>query len=963
MPVPPGRRAAGRDRVHAILVVRPDGRTPASLHLKRTLAALDASTRQADALTIVVCAEDDLIAEHAAASGAESVVRAPAGTTYAQATRLASLRVDESAHVWLIAQDTAPEPGALALLAGTLELSETVSIAAPKLVRWDDRDEIVSLGVTMTPLGRRVALAQGEYDQGQHDGDEDALGADVRGLLVRAGAWRRLGGLDPALAGADEGLDLGVRARLAGGRVALVPAARVAVAGDGAAGLPDPTAPRRVRHAGYARRRAQLHRRLAYAHPVALPFLWLAILPLAVLRTIGHLVSKAPGLIAPEWGASVTAFVRLDSVAAARRRIGAHRTTSWQQLDELRLHRAALRRRLDTVDPDAGERRRGELRFFSGGGAWVVLAALVASIVAFTPLLAWPVLGGGGLLPLSDSVAQLWQNAGWGLRATGVGEVGPADPFAAVLAVLGSLWPANPSAVLVLLWVLALPLAVLGGWFAATRLTDRSSLRIVGGVAWALAPTFVTALMQGRPAAVIAHLLLPWLLCAGAVAHRSWVAAAAASLLFAGTLAAAPSLAPALMVLWVLAIVLAATMRSGHGMMRIIWVAIPAVALAGPLVWRQVSTGGPLALLADPGLTWAGPQVAADAAGRGALATGFPTADLGGWATLLGDAAALWWVPLLLAPVALLALLAPLTRRWATGWVLLGIAVVGLATAFAAVGISVAADQSQPVALWPGAGLSLAWLGVTGAALTTMDAGLADGDRRLRAVRPVAVAIVLVVVGIVAAPSLSALHRDEAMLTDGPRTTLPAYVAAEGRTDPDVGTLVITPQSDGSVAAQVVWGQSETLDGQSTLLATRVSPNAADELIAALTADLIASSAPGVVEQLTDAGVAFVLLAPSAEPESIPARTTRLRAVTAIDQREHLDAVGTTSRGLLWRAVEPSADRAGMDAEQRSISRWIAVGQLAMFAVAVLLALPTAASRRAARLTPRTVGQGTREDP
>src|SRR5690606_28953736 len=176
--------------------------------------------------------------------------------------------------------------------------------------------------------------------------------------------------------------------------------------------------------------------------------------------------------------------------------------------------------------------------------------ALVASVAAFTPLLAWPVLGGGGLLPLSDSVAQLWRSAGWGLRATGLGEIGPADPFAAVLAGIGSLWPANPSAVLVLLWVLALPLAVLGGWFAATRITDRSSLRIVGGIAWALAPTFLAALNQGRPGAVIAHLLLPWLVYAGAVAQRSWVAAAAASLLFAGTVAAAPSLAPALLALW-----------------------------------------------------------------------------------------------------------------------------------------------------------------------------------------------------------------------------------------------------------------------------------------------------------------------------------------------------------------------------------------------------------------------------
>jgi hypothetical protein len=333
---------------------------------------------------------------------------------------------------------------------------------------------------------------------------------------------------------------------------------------------------------------------------------------------------------------------------------------------------------------------------------------------------------------------------------------------------------------------------------------------------------------------------------------------------------------------------------------------------------------------------------------------------------MLGDSAAPWWVPLLLTPLALLALLAPLTRRWATGWVLLGIAVAGLATAFTAVGVSVAAAQSLAVALWPGTGLSLAWLGVVGAALVTMDAGLADGvrgDRPLRAVRPIAVTIVLVVLGIVAVPSLSALHRGDALLADGPRTTLPAYVAAEGRTDQNVGTLVITPQSDGGVAAQVVWGQSETLDGQSTLLDTRTTPNEADQRIAALTADLIASSAPGVVEHLTDAGIGFVLLGPSVEPESIPARATRLRAGTAIDQREQLDAVGTTSRGLLWRAVDPPTDRAGMDTSERTVSRWIAVGQLAVFAVAVLLALPTAGSRRAARLTPRTVAPGTREGP
>src|SRR5690606_28927027 len=185
---------------------------------------------------------------------------------------------------------------------------------------------------------------------------------------------------------------------------------------------------------------------------------------------------------------------------------------------------------------------RSELRFFSGGGAWVVLAALVVSIAAFPALLAWRALSGGGILPLGDSLSRLWADAAYGLRPTGLEVFGPADPFAAVVALLGSLTPWSPSTALVALWILALRLAVLGGWFAATRVTDRAGLRIVGGIAWALAPTFLTSLVDGRPPAVIAHLLLPWLFYTAGIAHRSWGAAGAASLLLVAVVACAPQL-------------------------------------------------------------------------------------------------------------------------------------------------------------------------------------------------------------------------------------------------------------------------------------------------------------------------------------------------------------------------------------------------------------------------------------
>lgn len=941
-------------RVHAILVVRPDGRTPAAFHLRRTLAAIEAQSRPVDALTIVVCGEDPVVAEAAASAPAESVITAPARTRFAEATAIATRRVSGDA-VWLLAQDTAPEPEALSRLAGALELAPSVAFVAPKLVRSDDRSVLVSLGTSVSRFGRAVGLADGELDQGQHDGREDVLGADVRGILVRTEAWTDLGGIDRGLAGADEGLDLGIRARLAGARIALVPSAVIVVSGDGVAGPPTPTTRGRRVHTAVAARTAQLHRRLAYAHPAALPFLWLSLLPLALWRTVVLLVSKQPGLIPPEWAAAAVVFVRVGAIARSRRRIRRARAASWGQLAPLRVTRSELRERLDDGSALLGEVQRGELRFFAGGGAWLVLAALVASVVAFPALLAWPVLGGGALQPLRAVVAQLWSDAAYGLRPLGLDTVGPADPFSAVVAVVGSLWPLEPSRTIVAIWILALPLAALGGWFAATRVTDRAVLRLAGGAVWALAPTFLASLVEGRPTAVLVHLLLPWLLYAGSVAHRSWVAAGAASVLFAAVVACAPSLAPALVLLWVVALALTIARRAPQGVAQLVWVVIPATVLSGPLVWHQLRHGDVWGLVADPGVPWPGPQVAPDAAGRALIAAGFPTSDPGGWNAFL-QGGPTWWVPLLTAPLAVLALLAPLSQRWAAGVVLLVVAASGIATGFAAAAIAVSFAESIPVSVWPGAGVSLAWLGALGGALVALDSGLAP---RLAVARSVAALAVVAAIALLSVPALTAFVRGESTLTSGPASTLPAYVAAEGRDDPDIGTLVLTPQSAGGVAAEVVWGGSETIGGQATIVSTATEATPADVELANLAVDLVGASAVDAVAGVAAEGIGFVLLAPTPQPETDSARAFRLSAETALDQRDGLDAVGVTPKGTLWRVTVPTAERP--EASTGELGGWIAAAQLAVFAVALLLAVPTAAARRAAQRTPRVVGHYWRE--
>jgi hypothetical protein len=539
----------------------------------------------------------------------------------------------------------------------------------------------------------------------------------------------------------------------------------------------------------------------------------------------------------------------------------------------------------------------------------------------------------------------------------GLNVVGPADPFAAVVAILGSLTPWNPSMALVVLWILALPLAALGGWFAATRLTERSGLRIAAAVLWALAPTFLTALMQGRPAAVLVHLLLPWLFYAGAMTRRSWGSAGVASLLLAAVVACAPSLAPAFVVLW-----LAALVTAGRGAARVAWLPVPALAIFAPLIWfRGIRNGDLWGIFADPGLVWAAPQAAADVAGRALLASGFPTPDVAGWTAWLsvtgtdgaGDVGAVWWLALPLVPLAVLALLSLSTPRWPVGGTLVGVAVLGLGSAFFAAGFVVQFAAGTPVALWPGSALSLAWLGVAGAAVVTADTPLA---RPVGALRPWAVVIAVAGVVMLSFPALSATIQDRAALQNGRSSTLPAFVAAVGRDDPDLGTLVLTPLADGAVSARVVWGASETLGGQTTQLSTATEPTASAEDLAALSAELVSPSVVDAAGELAAEGIGFVLLGEGAGTEASDALS--LQAVASLDARAGLESVGDTVRGKLWRVTDDIfiAPREPLSRTDAAIQRTIAGGQALIVLIALLLAFPTAASRRAARSRSRLVG-------
>jgi GT2 family glycosyltransferase len=917
-------------------------------HLGRTLAAIAAQTTRPEVTIAVDVSSTDDTEALLSAAGPTHLLSVREGTSFGSAIAHAAQFAPETTAtdsaasggpvlgaarsndwLWLLGHDNAPAPDALAQLLAAVEVAPSVVVAGPKLMALDDPKWIVDFGHTVTRFGASVPLVTGELDQAQHDTQDDVLGVAAAGMLVRRVVWEELGGFDPGLPSVDASLDFAVRARLAGHRVVLVPGARVASAGGPEVfGRASSSAARTFR----LTRAAQLHRRLVYSPAWAVVLHWLSFVPLAVARSIGDLIGKRPGAIGGEFGAAfATAFQ--GGVGAARRQLRRHRRLGWGAIAALRMPTSEVRelraqaRESELAEHDAapgtGEPAVARAGFVAHAGLWVIVLVGIVGILAFGAAIGSNAVTGGGLRPLSATAAQLWANIGIGWRGVGTGMFGAADPFALVLAVLGSLTFWNPTWSIVLLYVIALPLAALGAWFAARRVVANPWLPALAAILWAFSPPLLSSLASGHLGAVIAHLLLPWLFLTALGAARSWASGAAAALLFAAVAAGAPSLVPALLVLFVVLLV-----SRPARMHRTIGIPVPALVLFAPLIVQQVLVGNPLGLLADPGVP---------VAGRGAtgwqLALADASGSLEGWPAVLsgihvpGISAPLL-VVVLFSPIAILAFLAlflPGTRR-AVPAIL--VALLGYATAVLAQTVQVGSVGADAVTVWSGPGLSLFWLGMAAAALSALDA---VG----RVASPISVLAALATIAL-AIPLLGAMIIGTSAVEPSTGRILPALVTAEAVGAPTVGTLVITTLGDDGISVALERGSGATLDDQSTIVSTKRDANAEDGRLATIAGNLATRSGFDFEKAFRSLGVSFVLVPPGPDSDA-----THRTTVEALDGNETLTPVGSTSSGKLWRfegAVDSVAPHPGN--ADTAIGRSYLLALAIVFGAALLLAVP-----------------------
>lgn len=949
-------------RVHAIIVASAGDSSRSVPHLERTLSALGAASVTPDAVTVVVPEGNaELLAVVANSALSQLNARTLRGNfSFVDAVQSVQLH-PEAELVWLLSQDSAPKRLALGHLLRVLETTPTVAIAAPKLLRWRNEHQIVSQGVTMTRRTyRAVDLIRGDFDQGQHNDREEILGADIRGMLVRRKAWESIGGLDRAFARADLGLDLGYRAWLGNWRVRAVPTAEVLTAGDMVAGSADPWNPVHARREYLQQRRARYHRMLSYSPAGLVPFVWLAILPMAFWYTLTGLLAKRPWTISANWGAALVSMFAFGAVAASRRKIAKAQQISRTQFTSLFADHQQLSDALGSnYAAISGPVTRRSIAFFSGGGAWIVLALLVLSAVLFYPLLRWQSLAGGGALPLGDSALELWRSAFFALPGAGVAPAVLQDPFVLVMSVLGTLTFWAPSTSIILLWLLAMPLAGFGAWIAATRLSDKAAVRALVAVLWALMPSLLTALNEGRVAAVIVHLLLPWLFYTASVALRSWGSAAAASIIATFIVAAAPSLLPALILVTLAALLFLAITRQARGALRVLWVPLPAILFFLPLAISQFMTANPWAILADSGPVV--PWLVADSP-LAQLWQIFGLSSLGS-EQLFGLPDALAWLPLLaFAPLFAFAGYALFARRYVLAISFWLVMLVGALGTMLFPALRLAHTGAQTVAIWFGPHSSVALLGLLLAAALAYDAWWQRRPLQRRTKRlfwrnlsaHILAGTAVVLLAVVSFPAMNQVLRGEAVVHAGTGSTLPAYVTASGASNPSLGTLLIDPIDQNTLSSTVVWGGTDTMISHPTKITTELILNEAELQQAELVADLTRSSQPGAIARLSQEGIAFVLLR-NDQGSDAASNELLLSSASALNANPALDAVGSTERGQLWRVSIPVSEREPLSGSDVTISRlmWLLYG---IFGLSVLLlAMPTVDSVRRAQRMPRQI--------
>ncbi|QGK71296.1 glycosyltransferase [Allosaccharopolyspora coralli] len=171
--------------------------------------------------------------EEATGGPVDEVLTLPAATGFGAAVDAALDAAGEAdTWVWLLHDDSAPEPDCLAELLDAADLDDSVAMLGPLGLDRDDPRLVLDAGLSLDATGSvQSGLAAIELDPALVDAElltaTEVLAVSTAGALVRREVFDQLEGFDGELSIGGEDVDLGWRLNAAGHPVLSVPRARM----------------------------------------------------------------------------------------------------------------------------------------------------------------------------------------------------------------------------------------------------------------------------------------------------------------------------------------------------------------------------------------------------------------------------------------------------------------------------------------------------------------------------------------------------------------------------------------------------------------------------------------------------------------------------------------------------------------------------------------------------------------
>lgn len=411
--------------------------------------------------------------------------------------------------MWLLHDDSRPADNhCLESLRETWRNTPTASVLGAKQVDWDGKI-LHNVGMYSWRHGVNTLTVDGEPDQEQYDGRGDVYAVSLAGALVTLTAWQTLRGTQPWMTTFGESRDFCRRVCLSGGRVVVVPSARIAHRRARLEGLRARNGEARtdeksgLRHGIAPSLIAKQRYKYTDVRMFLWPLMWIFSLPMALVGALNSLFAKRPyvawvHLILP-W----LAIMQLPRALFARRRVARNTKVSLKRLTQLvadcrqiarwRDRTAAFKSQQHCVLLSPLAKRHLHIRVLRRWSAVILASILLFAVILHLYGAPWREIMGGASwyaqqwLPTGADFNQLFNAAiGSWVPDDGFGPALPPSPWLGVWAFSSFVVGANPLLAITLMFFLAAPAMCLSFWSLAGVFTRSDTVRVCAGICWTM---------------------------------------------------------------------------------------------------------------------------------------------------------------------------------------------------------------------------------------------------------------------------------------------------------------------------------------------------------------------------------------------------------------------------------------------------------------------------------------------